>query len=293
MNDNAEVNGDQEGPKEVEKEGEIDDRPVETDNNDGDETVSTQDQEGTSSSKRVSKPPSDSEADVTLSTPKSRKRKKKSDIKKPTGPYSNEAAKRGEVRVCIQPPIEQATAISDVDDGDEDEPEGRPVDLPGRILKQPATISETSGIFDDERDESSIEANTTNQKWTKRNPNLLASKIPKFVPSELNGADQLMIDKAQSALDYYKLFSTESWVEEIIRESKLYASQRGFSDDTLARMTVDNYRCTEALLLWSGFNGPPQLRQIWRVKQEVRAPFIADNVRQKDVESVLKCLHFR
>ena len=37
----------------------------------------------------------------------------------------------------------------------------------------------------------------------------------------------------------------------------------------------------------------PRRRMVWEQKEDCYCPFVADNVRRREIESVLQCLHFR
>ena len=47
------------------------------------------------------------------------------------------------------------------------------------------------------------------------------------------------------------------------------------------------------MLLFSGYNGPPQRRMLWTRDPDIHCPFVAAAVRRDEIQSVLKCLHLR
>ena len=61
----------------------------------------------------------------------------------------------------------------------------------------------------------------------------------------------------------------------------------------MERVSIDTYRCTEAMLLHSGYNPVPRRRMMWENKQDCYNSLIADNIRRDSVEAMLQCLHFR
>ena len=56
---------------------------------------------------------------------------------------------------------------------------------------------------------------------------------------------------------------------------------------------MDNYRCTEAALLLSGYHSPPRRHMMWEEKMDCYNHLLASNVRRKTVDIILKSLHFR
>lgn len=52
------------------------------------------------------------------------------------------------------------------------------------------------------------------------------------------------------------------------------------------------YRCTEALLIQSGYHSVPQRRMLWQQKADCHNQLVADNIRRREVDAVLSCLHF-
>ncbi len=54
-----------------------------------------------------------------------------------------------------------------------------------------------------------------------------------------------------------------------------------------------HFRCTEALLLHSGYHSVPQRRMLWQQKADCYNHLIASNIRRREVDAVLSCLHFR
>ena len=47
------------------------------------------------------------------------------------------------------------------------------------------------------------------------------------------------------------------------------------------------------MLLHSGYHTLPSRRMIWELKPDYHNPLIAENIRRKEVNAVLSCLHFR
>ena len=53
------------------------------------------------------------------------------------------------------------------------------------------------------------------------------------------------------------------------------------------------FRCTEAMLLHSGYHSVPRRKMMWEEKPDCWNKLIAESVRRDEVDAVLRCLHFR
>ena len=58
-------------------------------------------------------------------------------------------------------------------------------------------------------------------------------------------------------------------------------------------MNIDTLRCTEAMMLHSGYHAVPRRRMLWEMKEDCRNHLVANSIRRDEVDAVLKCLHFR
>lgn len=129
-------------------------------------------------------------------------------------------------------------------------------------------------------------------KWSSTDPGLLGTKTPPFIKPVLSEEDSADLENLSTAYDYYKLFQSDKWVDEIVYQSKLYAVQENIPQ-ALDIMSKDTYRCVEAMLLHSGYHSVPQRRMLWETKADCHNSLVADAIRRKEVDVVLSCLHFR
>ena len=63
----------------------------------------------------------------------------------------------------------------------------------------------------------------SSQKWSKKNPDLNGTKVPPFVEPVLATSS---LDGLSTSYDFYKLFQPDTYVNKIIYQSKLYATQK-------------------------------------------------------------------
>ncbi len=90
----------------------------------------------------------------------------------------------------------------------------------------------------DSDDEMGAEENGT---WSRKDPGLIGTRIPPFSKPVLSAQDKKILDKQTSAYDYYKLFQPNSFANEIVYQSKLYAVQKDLKK-AVEIMDKDTYR---------------------------------------------------
>lgn len=143
-----------------------------------------------------------------------------------------------------------------------------------------------------ESDSEEEETRPARRPWSKRDPSLVGTKVPPFIKPVLSAEDTEKLENLNTAYDYYKLFQSESFANEVVYQSRLYAVQKGYNkaNELLSR---DTYRCTEAFLLHSGYNSVPRRKMLWEMKPDCHNQLVADAIRRDEVDAVLQCLHFR
>jgi hypothetical protein len=180
---------------------------------------------------------------------------------------------------------------------DSDAPTGVVRHLPRRLLGSQAEVrrrkkAATGNRLEADSDSDGDEEREDRGRWSTTDPGLLGSKIPPFIQVERPAEDAATLENVSTAYDFYKLFQSDSWVDEIVYQSKLYAVQQNIPQ-ALEIMSSDTYRCTEAMLLHSGYHSVPKRRMLWETKADCHNGLVADAIRRKEVDVVLSCLHFR
>ncbi len=79
------------------------------------------------------------------------------------------------------------------------------------------------------------------------NPNLVGTKIPAFEKPELSEDDKMKLQGLQGAYDFYKVFSPDGWMNEVVNQSRLYAVQKGHNKH-LPMLTKDKIRYREKII---------------------------------------------
>lgn len=130
------------------------------------------------------------------------------------------------------------------------------------------------------------------KQWSAEDPNLVGSKIPAYEKPELSVEDKEKLQSLHSAYDFYKVFSPDSYLNEVVHQSRLYAVQKGHTKQ-LSTLTRDKIRCTEAVLLHSGYAPLPRRKMLWENKVDCRSPMVTEAIRRDEMDAVLSNLHFR
>lgn len=174
--------------------------------------------------------------------------------------------------------------------------------LPRRLLigqaekskrRKAATANRLEAAEDgDPAAEADVAAAHNRRDWLRKDPELVGSKVPAYVQPELSPDDQEKLDSLSTAYDYYKLYQSDSFVNEIVHQSRLYAMQKDFKKQA-EMVSRDTYRCLEALLLHSGYHTVPRRNMLWELKPDCRNEMVANAIRRDEANAVLKCLHFR
>ena len=221
-----------------------------------------------------------------------------------------------EMMVIMNPPQERAGGDTDEDSDDSDNPSSCAQHLPRRLLGGQGEAVVLSGkrkkkvglgkrkrrMGEDDTEEEEVPpvaaaarvqiTKNIERDWTTEDTGMVGSKVPKFEKPGLSAADQEKIESCNTAFDYYKLFNTDSFLNNTIYQSRLYAVQKQ-KEKHMPNLNVNTLRCTEAMLLHSGYNSLPSRRMMWEQKPDCRNDMVADNIRRDEVDSVLTLLHFR
>jgi len=179
---------------------------------------------------------------------------------------------------------------------DSDEPSGASRHLPARLLGTTAQATKrkkgrSNPVKAGDDDAGDAASAAASGQWKRVNPGLVGTNIPIFQKPAFTAEEEQILDGARTAFDYYKLFQSDDFVSEVINQSKLYAVQKGFKKAG-EMVNHDTYRCTEGLLLHSGYHGIPKRRMLWEAKVDCHNGMIAEAIRRDEADAVLKCLHF-
>lgn len=139
---------------------------------------------------------------------------------------------------------------------DSDAPTGLVAHLPRRLLGEHAEKRKRKRASIGNRDkrleaDSNSDSDTEEtvrrdipRQWTRQDPKLVGSKVPPFEPV-VTSEDSLK--DLSSAYDFYKLFQPNTFVEEIVYQSKLYGVQKS-KTSAVDIVNIDTYRYLLAYL---------------------------------------------
>jgi hypothetical protein len=111
-----------------------------------------------------------------------------------------------------------------------------------RMRKRGAIGDKTIRLEAESDSDEEHEAEASGGQWSRKNPGLLGSNVPAFIKPVLSVTDSdQLAGLGTNAYDYYKLFQSDSFVTEIVYQSKLYAVQKG-DQKSVDQVTSDTYR---------------------------------------------------
>jgi len=129
-------------------------------------------------------------------------------------------------------------------------------------------------------------------QWTPQDPGLVGVNTPEFIKPVMSDENREKLEDLSTAYDYYKLFQSDAFANEVVFQSRLYAVHKGL-ECNLPHISRDTYRCMEAVLLHSGYHSVPRRKMLWELKQDCHNNLVADNIRRDTMDAMLQCLHFR
>ena len=83
--------------------------------------------------------------------------------------------------------------------------------------------------------------NDNQDEWTNLDSGLVGSKVSHFAVPDIDPVDEEKLNRCKTAYDFYKLFNTQEFLEQIMDQSKLYATQKG-KEKLIPIVTEDNMR---------------------------------------------------
>lgn len=78
-------------------------------------------------------------------------------------------------------------------------------------------------------------------RWRKQDPGLVGTKIPEFRKPVLSPDVAETMETVKTAYDYYRLFQPDTFANEVVYQSKLYAVQKDYKKQ-LESVSIDTYR---------------------------------------------------
>ncbi len=94
-------------------------------------------------------------------------------------------------------------------------------------------------------------------QWTPQDPGLVGVNTPEFIKPVMSDENREKLEDLSTAYDYYKLFQSDAFANEVVFQSRLYAVHKGLICN-LPHISRDTYRCMEAVLLHSGYHSVPR-----------------------------------
>ena len=172
-------------------------------------------------------------------------------------------------------------------------------ELKKNMKKVPATGSKSKGkeAMDDTDSGSDMESDENNQATVKRVPkgrnpeyeriwnddsSNVGSKVKNFEPNA-NQFDSEEVKSCKSPYQYWRLFTSDNFMQEIVSQSKTYAHQKGKARSA-SEVNVDSLLCLEAVMLLSGYCKVPNRRMYWQDRPDTHNKLVANSIRRDQVD---------
>ena len=91
-------------------------------------------------------------------------------------------------------------------------------------------------------------------------------------------------------LELFELFFDDELLEEITKQSNLYARQKNIFESSL---DSDEIRLFFSILIITGYAPKPSRRSHWQNNMDLRNEAIYNAMRRNRFEYIMKCLHFK
>ena len=125
--------------------------------------------------------------------------------------------------------------------------------------------------------------------WTS-DDSKVGTKVGSFHQPE-NSYNSDEVQSCRRPYEFFRLFTNEDYLSEIIHQSRLYAHQNGKSRRA-GEINLDSLLCLQAVMLLSGYNKVPNRRMYWQDQPDTRCPIVYDNIRRDTLDHVISILHF-
>ncbi len=194
---------------------------------------------------------------------------------------------------AIEPPIEEAEAMSDRDSDDSDDNVTcNPVHLPRRILL--SNVSNPS--LEKESHVSTQDSQSSKRPPLKRRRKMVykwhhdKNKVNDSVPDyEENSSVLIRNDKAANPQEIIEQFWTQEWIDNICEQSRLYANQKSLSCN---EVNPNNLKVFLGILVLSGYNKLPNRRLYWAESSDTVNQLVSRSMRRDTFDQIMRCLHF-
>ena len=118
----------------------------------------------------------------------------------------------------------------------------------------------------------------------------VGSQVGSFDPPE-NSYKSDEVQSCHRPYEFFRLFTNDDYLNEIVYQSRLYAHQNGKSRQA-GEMNLDSLMCLQAVMLLSGYNSVPNRRMYWQDQPDTRCPIVYDNIRRDTIDHIISILHF-
>lgn len=216
--------------------------------------------------------------------------------------------------VGIIPPYEPPDANTDEDsDLSDDEVEGLPAHLPGRILRSAAVVEfeasdnepepdslvaeideepQTIEVTEEEPDTSTCrpskkakKVKPSISKWASHTPN--DYQLPSVRKSEPTTFDFIK-NTISSPLECFQQFFSKNLINHIVSQTNIYGGQKGNHN---LNVSYDEICTVVGIMLFSGYHQLPNKRMYWQTDPDCKVTLVTEAMRRRRFEEILHHIH--
>ena len=126
--------------------------------------------------------------------------------------------------------------------------------------------------------------------WRKTDQGV-GSKIPSVFDPPANEYESDRVQNCKSPYEFYRLFMSDEFIEEVVNQSKQYAISQGYPGKG-DRVTKDTMLTCQAVMFLSGYNRVPARKMYWQESPDTYSHMVTQSMRRDTFEAVLFCTHF-
>lgn len=101
------------------------------------------------------------------------------------------------------------------------------------------------------------------RRWKTTKPNIHGMAVPEFQEQPL----KTLPPDTNTPYEFYLLFVDDSFIDEVVRKSRLYADRKG-RPEAHQLITADNIRIAHAIMFMTGYITPANRRMYWETRED-------------------------
>jgi hypothetical protein len=123
--------------------------------------------------------------------------------------------------------------------------------------------------------------------WKKTKPSIFGMSVPAFLPEPL----KILPDQCETPYDFYKLFMDDSFVDHLVKVSKLYCVRKSRAE-VLPKLTHNNLRVSQAIMYLTGYLTPSNRKMFWEKREDTENMFVRNAMTRNTFNDIIANTYF-